>query len=547
MLTPMEPDTSSNQRPVIQASEILAKIERGEDVEYDGVIVEGDLKLGALDLPTEHVDRTELENLQGLTKEAKIVKSPISITNSEIQGAVVFSNAIFRKSVDFKGANFSDHANFVWAKFSGHANFEEAKFSDRSDFEETKFGGYANFEEAKFSGYADFRRAKFSSYANFEEAKFSRRADFRKAKFSGYANFEGTKFDSYVYFYKAQFSVNADFYEAKFVGNADFSRAKFSCGADFGEAKFVGNADFSRAKFSGYANFEGAKLSCGADFSETKFSGDAYFYKAQFSGDAYFWWARFSGDVDFRDTKFDKELNLDNLKFLQLYITWNSIKDNLIYNGPAYLALIKNFKVIEQFSDADDCYYQYRKESQARKKWYSEENRLIEFLVRCYDRTSAKIKRISESLSWINNYPPFTWIHRFNWSKLLDWIGFVSCGYGVRIQPIILWVFGSVLGFTLLYKLLPQRYGAIAESGPSTVTMEAVNNSTLLFTFSSGDGAVSPSWGECLYFSFTALTGGTPDGLHPVGLCKYAVMFEGVLGYLFLALFVVVLARKIIR
>ena len=29
--------------PVIQAREILAKIERGEDVEYDGVIIEGDL------------------------------------------------------------------------------------------------------------------------------------------------------------------------------------------------------------------------------------------------------------------------------------------------------------------------------------------------------------------------------------------------------------------------------------------------------------------------------------------------------------------------
>jgi len=67
-----------------------------------------------------------------------------------------------------------------------------------------------------------------------------------------------------------------------------------------------------------------------------------------------------------------------------------------------------------------------------------------------------------------------------------------------------------------------------------------------IFHTASGSGA-SPSWGECLYFSFTALTGGTPDGLHPVGLCNYAVMIEGVLGYLFLALFVVVLARKIIR
>jgi len=38
-------------RPIVPASEILAKIERGEPVEYDGVIVEGDLDLSGLDLP----------------------------------------------------------------------------------------------------------------------------------------------------------------------------------------------------------------------------------------------------------------------------------------------------------------------------------------------------------------------------------------------------------------------------------------------------------------------------------------------------------------
>ncbi|OPY57292.1 MAG: hypothetical protein A4E51_00075 [Methanosaeta sp. PtaU1.Bin055] len=43
MQIPIESDTSSDQRPVIPASEILAKIKRGEPVEYDGVIIEGDL------------------------------------------------------------------------------------------------------------------------------------------------------------------------------------------------------------------------------------------------------------------------------------------------------------------------------------------------------------------------------------------------------------------------------------------------------------------------------------------------------------------------
>jgi len=51
---------------------------------------------------------------------------------------------------------------------------------------------------------------------------------------------------------------------------------------------------------------------------------------------------------------------------------------------------------------------------------------------------------------------------------------------------------------------------------------------------------------EAVYFSSVSLTGVSPNGL-PVGAWKYAVMLESVLGYLFLALFVVVLARKMIR
>ncbi|HOO55093.1 MAG TPA: pentapeptide repeat-containing protein [Methanothrix sp.] len=481
----MEPDSSSDQPPVIQASKILAKIERGEDVEYDGVIVEGDLDISELKLPTDHVERTDLEKeMFGLSKEMKVISSQITIINSQIWGMVNFCDAYFQKSISFRGTKFNN----------GDANFNGTEFNE-----------YANFGGAEFSGYVSFVGTKFGNEADFESSEFGGEANFHSAEFGGDAGFE-----------KAKFSGDAKF--TKFGGEPKFS-------ADFVEAKFRGSAYFNYTKFNG-----------GVYFTDSKFDKYATFWEAEFGGVAYFGQAQFC-----------KKLDLGRLKFDKLYISWSSIKENILYDGPAYLALIKNFKAIEQFSDADDCYFQYRKKSQARKKWYSEENRLIEFLVRCYNWTSTKIKQISEYLSWAYNYPPFTWIHRFNWSKLLDCIGFVSCGYGVRIQPIILWVFGSVLGFTLIYKLLPQSYGGIAESGPPTVTMEAVNNSTHLFTFSSGDGAVLPSWGECLYFSFTALTGGTPDGLHPVGLCKYAVMVEGVLGYLFLALFVVVLARKIIR
>ena len=419
---------------------------------------------------------------------------------------------------------FAHYANFRGSNFDKSITFSGVKF-DYASFMRTKFAGDANFNGVKFVGDVDFTKAEFSREAIFQHAKFGGKARFGDVQFSGRANFMF-----------AEFTKFAGFGGAHFSGKANFQQTKFGERAYFGGVTFRSDTDFIEAKFSGEAVF-----------LRTTFYRETYFIEAQFGGKANFLEAEFLEDTDFINAKFEDDITINKLKFNVFYINWQSIKDNLVYDGPAYMALIKNFKIMEQFSDADDCYYQYRKESEARKKWYSEENRLIEYLVRCYDWTSAKIRRISEYLSWFNKHFPLTWIHRFNWSKLLDCIGFVSCGYGVRIQPIILWVLGSVLGFTLLYKRLPQSYGGIAESGPSTLTMEAVNNSTLLLTFSSGDGAVSPSWGECLYFSFTALTGGTPDGLHPVGLCKYAVMIEGVLGYLFLALFVVVLARKIIR
>ena len=549
---------------MIQASEILAKIERGEDVEYDGVIIEGDLDITGLELPTEHTDRTEDDIRYVLPDGSKLISSLITITKTEIRGDVNFGNASFQEQITFRGTKFGGGADFRGTEFLRNVDFGGAEFTGKSaEFWEVKFANNADFGGVLFGEGAYFVRAKFGGYAIFLLAEFGREAFFAETRFTGReANFQGAKFCGHTYFDSVEFSGketnflrvkfddNANFEGAKFAsGNANFEGAEFAGGnANFVEAKFTGgdadfegaeftggNADFWKAEFSGHVNFRGAKFTGGgADFGGAEFTGgDADFWKAEFGGYAVFVGAKFtggdadfsgakfvghvgfegakftSGDAYFIDATFDKGLCLDFLKYDTLYITWDSIKDKLNYSGHVYLALIKNFKVIGRFSDADDCYYAYRKASQNEKIWYSQK--------------------------------------RFNFSKLLDWIGLVSCGYVVRLGTIFLWVLGSVLGFTLLYNLVPESRGGIAESGLSTVTMEAVNKSTLLFTFSSDDGAVSPSFWECLYFSFTALTGGTPDGLHPVGLCKYAVMIEGVLGYLFLALFVVVLARKIIR
>jgi len=51
-----------------------------------------------------------------------------------------------------------------------------------------------------------------------------------------------------------------------------------------------------------------------------------------------------------------------------------------------------------------------------------------------------------------------------------------------------------------------------------------------------------------LYFSTFALAGRTlPDNIHPAGLCRYVALVENLIGYMSLALFVMVIGRKVVR
>ena len=247
----------------VPASEILDKILKGEDVEYNCVIVKGDLDLSKLDLPTQHIERTDAQKKGwNLPEEAKVVKSEIKITNSTINGIIKFDNAIFQKEIEFRGAQFSGDALFSDAQFSGSTNFLGAQFSGSALFGGAKFIEDALFSDAQFSGDAHFSEAQFSGYANF----------FLGAQFNGSASFRGAQFSEFADFGYAQFSGSTNFLGAQFNGSAGFWRAQFSISAYFSEAKFNGDAFFWGAQFSGSANFSGAKFNGDLTFREATFS-----------------------------------------------------------------------------------------------------------------------------------------------------------------------------------------------------------------------------------------------------------------------------------
>lgn len=158
----------------IPASIINDKIQNGKLVEYDHIIIRGDIDVSKLEL--------EEENGKFL------VYSPIKITNSQIEGKIIFADTLFKRQINFKSTLFRGDATFREAIFRWRAIFRDTRFSMDVDFCGATFSGGANFREVTFSKNVDFWSAKFEGvYVTFKDAKFRKNGDVqeyvcRKAK-----------------------------------------------------------------------------------------------------------------------------------------------------------------------------------------------------------------------------------------------------------------------------------------------------------------------------------------------------------------------------
>jgi hypothetical protein len=164
--------SSDDSRKVVPATEILDKIEKGEPVDYDGVVIEGNLDLTNLDLPIEFIERDWFELHLGLLPERYRVNSSIKIVNSEIRDDVDFKNAVFKGLIDFTSTKFSKMAEFSGSDFCEGVVFWKVVFTDEAHFRQTGFTKNARFIDTKFLGQADFENTNFSKSANFAYAEF---------------------------------------------------------------------------------------------------------------------------------------------------------------------------------------------------------------------------------------------------------------------------------------------------------------------------------------------------------------------------------------
>jgi hypothetical protein len=452
--------TADEGREVVKAEEILAKIERGEDVVVKDKIIEGDLDLSKVKL------------------NEKNVKSRIEIVNSEIHGELVFINAVFSKYLDLSHTKFNKSVLFTDVTFIENIDFSEATFSETANFKHVHVGSESGLDErtsfagAHFDKNVNFAYTHFWSEVTFNSVNFGRKADFMSTNFYNGAIFSSTQFNKSVYFSYIDFNIKAWFKKTKFEEDVTFE-----------DVVFNGNADFIGARFGGCA-----------DFQEAHFRGDVLLSHARFKEDAYFVGA-----------SFDKNLKLERTRFItgEFEIEWDAIKEILDCDDRVYLALVKNFKNLGWFDDADNCYYEYR---------------------------NAKMKEKGR---------PYL-------SEFWDVISFLSCGYGVRPGFTIACVFIFIYIFGSLFWYIDK----ISVNKLLTIFIKLyILNSAFVFGHLPKFGLQNcNSFLDKLYLSMMIFIGQTPSNFDPTtGFLKFAAIIEGILGYLFLALFVVVLARKFIR
>jgi hypothetical protein len=482
---------ASSDSKVIPAEEIASKVRVGQSVDYDNVIIVGFLNLSGLEKDVSHLFR---------------------IRNSTFSDAANFENAVFKETVDLGKSTFKSNVSFGKTRFVVDSNFSNAKLEGETDFHGAEFQGRANFIRSSILDDSSFDRVLFAQDINFaaalfnetsfDNARFEGDAIFIGSNFTGNAEFDFARFSRLANFWNALFWKDASFTNAKFEGPVIFKNADFKGDTSFAAASFAEDVVFRSAKFRGNATFGLSHFGGFSDFADVDFQGLASFIVTEFSDNAYFVGANFAKDLilegsriysmQLDDANFaeDSKISLKDADFNKFAVRWDIIKNHLLFNGAAYIALVKNYKNLEWFKDADNAYFDYRRISMDSEPWGS--------------------------------------------AKLIDIIAWLSSGYGIRISYVTFWCIFTIVFFGIIFWVGNgmKRFEITGLEIPTDNDIKDYRVSLI----------------DAMYFS-TAMftTSQAPVNNYPVGFYRHLAMLEGIMGWFFLGLYIVVLVSVLVR
>ncbi|MCK4310012.1 MAG: pentapeptide repeat-containing protein [Methanomicrobia archaeon] len=578
-------DPDPNKDKVLFEQKLKEKIERGDTDSYDfsGFVFPAPIDFSKytstfIDADFSNAVFEEEVNFKGATFKGEETK---------------FRNTVFKRNAHFEDAIFEGKATFISATFEQAVFFqrendkEKITFQDGVTFSYTRFGGYTNFGDVRFKNYANFEHSIFQVGAFFERAKFlDSRISFDDAEFYGevyFANAEFNEIDGYTTFRDAKFKGVTYFLETTFFENVYFDDTTFGKISHFNFAKFKGDKTW---------------------FNNAIFENNVFFKNVTFEKDTIFYGAEFNKIADFSDTSFEGEMNLDNVVFRDnvyfkntdfgeieeiklsatfermlifkpkiLYkldlgefkaLEYTEIKANLTETEfkDVYLSNVnfidctwpEDYKVYEETHMNDDLSYRdlekiYRNIKISFQN-YGDNEMAGYFLYR-----EKEMKR--EGTLFFKD--PFYWalIHLY-WG---------TCGYGERFSFILFWSFGTMVGFALLFWILGieinTRPYRLENNFYRLFSWEIDNRnrvcgcwifSPICSFFSSvkrhtvGIRRIFGNFAFCLLFSITSFsTLGTKYIKPKDNASRWLSAIESLIGAFFIALFIYVFARKMLR
>lgn len=396
--------------------------------------------------------------------------------------------------------------NIIDCEIDGNVNFSDAVFEESISFSGTFLHRNVSFKGSRFGKKADFHSVKFNGTS-----------DFSKSKFPQFSTFFGSVFEGNAYFEFSQFNEVADFENAFFNSSTSFDSAQFNNRAEFQGSNF-NDITFWNSQFDGDARFWNTIFGEDAIFNYAMFAKNVEFYGASFHGDARFDSAIFLGTLDltapssegYKSTKFLKNLSLDNAQiniirlsyaefpnkstislngshFQSFLVPWSVLDGRGNYDRGTYLSLIRNYNELGWFEDADKCNFQYR--------WIGQDQNIL--------------------------------------GRLKDAFSFISMGFGVYpIYGFISW-FIVVVFFAIVYYKTKCICGLQSLKDKHSLFIESLYQSLLVFT----TNAKGFNWEDKYVFNKYNLK----------IKCKYLGVIEGIIGWSLMALFLVTLAKILIR
>jgi hypothetical protein len=422
--------------------------------------------------------------------------------HSRFEGEFYVGESRFVEEVDLSDAVFLGPATFDATEFQSGLELDSAHFAGRADFHETEFHGWVDIDKAKLDGLSTFNRTRFRYGADLQDTIFGGPVIFRDTEFLGEVYLRRTHYADRLDIIDTHFNQRVDLRDLEVSGPTHFERVAFDRDAYLTKSHFVGPVNWDNVTVNGRLRATGIQVEDDLSWSDCRFQGDLVLTGSQLlslvdmsgsevAGIFDLRDASLSGSVELSQCRLNGQLRLAGLSADNFQLERDQVNRNLESEvdrdwetaAREWDFLNQAFEGQNQGKDADFAYYKTR-----------------------------QMKNRLKHSGWGRVRALFELV--FN-----EW----GTGYGTRPQNVTVMVLFTVLGFAILYSIVP---------GVSAVIFE-------------GSGIENnPGLRDYLYYSLTTFT---TLGATFFSAGRMIVATEAFVGGFLFALFTTTLTRSIFR